>query len=390
MKPCFCRFTALLVLSAGLFRFAAAADSEVPFRSITFDAAQQAAASEGKLIFIDFYTTWCEPCKRLDATTWTDAAVGKLVGDKAVALKIDAEKEGRELAKRYKVDAYPTLLLLKADGTLVDRMVGFMEPKPFREAFTLALAGKTTLARAVDAVAAKGDIVDHDKVEARYKLGQTLARQGDQARALLEFLWCFDEGMVQISSYRGVRTSFLLSEIGRLAKNYPPAQAALIERCDAAERRMEQSASDRDAISDFAALCAALGDEPRMMAVFDRLPKSDARRRAFGLRAYRVLLGQRRYVDALDAMPYKAMTSLVDSTVNRPTSIKDPRLLESMQRNAVNNMLEYVEVLAGAGDLTNAKAMMEKLLAIDASAETKGKMKERLNRAGQPDLGGSL
>jgi thiol-disulfide isomerase/thioredoxin len=112
-----------------------AVDAAVPFREVTFEAACEAAAKEGKLVFIDFYTTWCEPCKRLDAVTWTDAAVGKLVGERSIPLKIDAEKEGRELAKRYKIGAFPTLLLLKSDGAEVDRIVGFREPPAFAQEF---------------------------------------------------------------------------------------------------------------------------------------------------------------------------------------------------------------------------------------------------------------
>src|SRR5689334_8822587 len=72
----------------------------VTFRSLSFDAAAKAAADEQKLILIDFYTTWCEPCKMLDRETWTDPAVGKMVNDRAVALRLDAEKEGRELAAK--------------------------------------------------------------------------------------------------------------------------------------------------------------------------------------------------------------------------------------------------------------------------------------------------
>src|SRR5205814_139146 len=83
-------------------------------------AACAAAKAEGKLVFIDFYTTWCEPCKRLDQLTWTDAGVGQLVGDQAVPLKLDAEKE-RDLSARYKINLYPTLLVVRPDGKEVAR-----------------------------------------------------------------------------------------------------------------------------------------------------------------------------------------------------------------------------------------------------------------------------
>ena len=249
---------------------AVAAMAAVTFRALPFEEACAAASREGKIVLIDFYTTWCEPCKRLDAQTWSDPGVGELVDPKAIALKLDAEKEGRELARRFKISAYPTVLLLKPDGTELDRLVGFLEPAAFSQNFRLALEGKNSRSRAVDAVAAKGATIDHDAVQARYDLGRTLAREGDHAGALREYLWCFDVGMIAVESYSGVRTSFLLGEIGRLAKVFPPAREAMLERCAVAEARLGESIDERKAGQEFAAFCSELGDEARMMAVFDR------------------------------------------------------------------------------------------------------------------------
>src|ERR1039458_9334935 len=76
-----------------------------PFSDLSFDAASQKAARTGKIVLVDFYTTWCAPCRLLDKRTWTDAEVIKLLEQKTVALRIDAEKE-TDLAKRYKIEAY--------------------------------------------------------------------------------------------------------------------------------------------------------------------------------------------------------------------------------------------------------------------------------------------
>lgn len=118
---------ALLVLSLS-FR----ADAQTEFRHITFDEAKTAAKAEGKFIFIDFFTTWCGPCKRLASNVFPTKQVGDYLNGKYVCLKIDAEKgEGVELAKKYGVAAYPTLAVINADGELLGSFAGLKEGDEF-------------------------------------------------------------------------------------------------------------------------------------------------------------------------------------------------------------------------------------------------------------------
>ena len=84
--------------------------SAEPFAKTKFEDACTAATNDDKIVLIDFYTTWCGPCKLLDQKTWKDPEVIKLLESKTVSLKIDAEKE-TELAGRYRIDVYPTVLL---------------------------------------------------------------------------------------------------------------------------------------------------------------------------------------------------------------------------------------------------------------------------------------
>src|SRR4030042_1326805 len=42
----------------------------LPFYKLTFEEAQIKANAETKVVLIDFYTTWCVPCKHLDKVTW--------------------------------------------------------------------------------------------------------------------------------------------------------------------------------------------------------------------------------------------------------------------------------------------------------------------------------
>jgi len=82
---------------------------------------------------IDFYTDWCGWCKRLDRDTFPDKTVIKLLQN-FIPLKLNAERAGRSLARRYGVRGYPTILFLDHKGKLIGRIGGYLKPGPFANA----------------------------------------------------------------------------------------------------------------------------------------------------------------------------------------------------------------------------------------------------------------
>lgn len=112
-----------------------------PFRQISFDEAVAEAGREGKAVFIDFYASWCPPCRRLAAATWPDPAVQEWLGTHTVPLKIDAEAEVR-LAARYGVEAYPTLIFIDGEGQEIGRLLGFRDPAGFIAEGSRILSGR--------------------------------------------------------------------------------------------------------------------------------------------------------------------------------------------------------------------------------------------------------
>ncbi|MGA1058689.1 MAG: thioredoxin family protein, partial [Phycisphaerales bacterium] len=100
------------------------------------------AARDGKMVFLDFYATWCPPCRRLDAVTWKDPDVVAWLEANAVPLKIDAERNPG-LAERFMVEAYPTLVFLDPNGREVLRLLGFRDPASFLAAAKTARANAT-------------------------------------------------------------------------------------------------------------------------------------------------------------------------------------------------------------------------------------------------------
>ena len=92
--------------------------AQTNFRHISFDEAIAAAKQENKMVFIDFYTDWCGPCKMMAKEVFPQKKVGDYFNEKFVCVKFNAEKEGKELAARYQVKAYPTFIVLNTKEEL--------------------------------------------------------------------------------------------------------------------------------------------------------------------------------------------------------------------------------------------------------------------------------
>jgi thioredoxin-related protein len=118
-------FGLVLVLAALPFVGGTSAAQEVKWRH-DYAAARKEATETGRPLLFDFGTEACFWCKKLDATTFRDPKVVKLLNEQFIPVKIDANKHPR-LTETLKVDSYPTLILATADGKVVGRHVGYAE-----------------------------------------------------------------------------------------------------------------------------------------------------------------------------------------------------------------------------------------------------------------------
>jgi len=100
----------------------------IQFNQSNFKALINQSKKENKLIFMDVYATWCGPCKRLKAKTFSNPEVGKYFNANFLNIAIDGEsEEGLELSQMYGVRAYPTLLFINERGEIVKKVSGYYD-----------------------------------------------------------------------------------------------------------------------------------------------------------------------------------------------------------------------------------------------------------------------
>lgn len=147
------------------------------------EAALVAAKASSKLVFVDVGAYWCPPCRKLEEQVFVRADVGEALAAGYVALHVDAEKgEGPELVARYKVQAYPTLLVLDANGVEKGRLVDALEPAALLAALEKIAAGADPLAELEQKVAAAPE-----DLTARYELAVAYALAARRESAEVEF-----------------------------------------------------------------------------------------------------------------------------------------------------------------------------------------------------------
>jgi len=104
---------------------------------LDFGPALVRAESEKKPVLLQFYTTWCGYCRKMEQETFRDPSVLEGLGG-VVAVRVDAEElraragyRGAELADRYRIETYPTHVMVDAAGREIMRAVGYQGPRPF-------------------------------------------------------------------------------------------------------------------------------------------------------------------------------------------------------------------------------------------------------------------
>jgi thioredoxin-related protein/predicted negative regulator of RcsB-dependent stress response len=230
----------LLILSA--FALKAYASDEVNFTGGSYADVLAKAKAENKTVMIDFFTDWCKWCVELDKKVYTNPEVAGFANTYQINWKIDAEKgEGVDLAKKYNVSGYPTIVFVDANGDEVDRIIGYLPAKDFLALMKEFAEGKTVTSLK------KGLESNPNDIEANLRLGKRSLELGniDDAKKYLGKVTELDpkneKGFTDDAEIYIAQISNNIENIAAVIKKYPESNLAKQANLFLAEISMENN-----------------------------------------------------------------------------------------------------------------------------------------------------
>ncbi len=115
------------------------------FFSGSYDEAIERAKTVDKPLFIFAHTDWCGYCKKFRSYTLADSQVRESLKENFINIQINMESEdGIRIARKYLINAYPTLLFVNPSSDEIFRITGYQDIDPFLKSLSLARQQKVT------------------------------------------------------------------------------------------------------------------------------------------------------------------------------------------------------------------------------------------------------
>ena len=205
----------------------------IKFEDSDFKTILAKAKTEKKLIFLDAYAAWCGPCKLMERNVFTDANVADYYNKNFINAHFDMEKgEGRELAAKYGIRSYPTLLFLNGEGEVVGKELGYLNTADFlalgtknnkpdlvnsnlKDEFLKGKLDQPALLNFISLYSGKDPILAKQASEKYFANKKDKAFSGEEINALLNFTQSVDDSNYKVFQQNKSAIVELLTE-----KNY--------------------------------------------------------------------------------------------------------------------------------------------------------------------------
>ena len=96
--------------------------------NLTTENFEEEVLKSDKLVLVDFWATWCGPCKMIAPVV---SEIAEEYKDKLKVGKVNVDEQG-DLAMKYNISSIPTLKIFK-DGRTINTAVGYHSKSELKE-----------------------------------------------------------------------------------------------------------------------------------------------------------------------------------------------------------------------------------------------------------------
>lgn len=121
----------LLILIGSLF-VSATAESQIHLLR-NYELGKSIASKSGRLMVMDFWASWCRPCKDMDVELWQNPETQKFA-TYFVGVRINAETE-KSLVNKYRANSLPKVIITTVNGDIIWEKEGYDEANTFIRVF---------------------------------------------------------------------------------------------------------------------------------------------------------------------------------------------------------------------------------------------------------------